>query len=308
MPTFTGTAGNNSSTLKGLIQLDKFYMLEGNDLLDLTGAWGNTSFSVFGGAGNDILRGSSRTTTIMDGGTGNDDFVINNQNNLAVEVANQGYDTLRIATPYVEAGGSRSIVMAGSGVSGGYIVDVDIEAVRAEVSLGKIGPKSLGFNFYGNTGANVFAGSEGGDTMRGNAGNDTLEGKGGDDRLQGELGLDILVGDGGNDTLFAERADGDKLTGGAGADLFVFGGKGGTPVTLTDVVMDYDRALDDIVLQGIGSSIKSVSGVTAGGTTQVTVVGTTDTAIFSMVGSYSTSVLNSMLGAGDIRIDNNLFV
>ncbi len=307
MPTFTGTAGNNSSTQTGLIPLDTFYMLEGKDLLDLTGATGNVPFYVYGGAGDDTLRGSSRTATIMDGGTGNDSFVVNNKGNVVVEAANQGYDTLYIGTPYVDAGGSRLIVMAGSGVSGGYTVDVDVEAVRANVFSGSIGPKSVGFTFHGNSGANLFGGSEGGDTMRGNAGNDTLEGKGGNDRLQGGVGLDILVGDGGNDVLFGDKSDGDKLTGGAGSDLFVFGGRGGTQITLTDVVMDYDRALDDIVIQGTGS-IKSVSGVTAGGTTQVTVVGTTDTAIFSMAGSYSTSVLNSMLGAGDIRVDDRLFV
>ncbi len=46
MPTFTGTAGNNSSTQTGLIPWDKFYMLEGKDLLDLTGATGNLPFYV----------------------------------------------------------------------------------------------------------------------------------------------------------------------------------------------------------------------------------------------------------------------
>lgn len=307
MPTFYGTAGNNSSTFKGPISLDKFYLLEGDDNLGLAEASGNTPFSVFGGAGNDTVQGSSRTATIMYGGTGNDSLVVNNPNNVFVEEPNQGYDTLRIGTSYVDAGGSRLIVMAGSGVSGGYTVDVDVEAVRAEVWSGKIGPKSVGFTFHGNSGANLFGGSKGGDTMRGNAGNDTLEGDDGNDRLQGGVGLDILIAGGGNDVLFGDKSDGDKLTGGAGADLFVFGGRGGEKITLTDVIQDYDRALDDIVIQGTGS-IKSVSGVTAGGTTQVTVVGTTDTAQFSMVGSYSTAVLNSMLGANDIRVDNNLFV
>lgn len=306
--TIFGTEGANQMVRSGSVPFDKAYGLGGDDLIDFTGAWGSSPFYLYGGAGNDTIRGSTRTTSYMDGGAGNDGYVVNSSLNIVTEGANAGYDTLYIATPYVDAGGSRSIVMAGSGVSGGYTVDADVESVQMNIWTGKVGPNNVGFTFHGNDYANNFGGSEGADTIRGRGGNDTLNGKGGADRMDGGVGLDILNGGDGSDLMFGGKADGDKLTGGAGADIFVLSGKGGSPITLTDVIMDHNSSLDTIVLQGIGSKITSVSTAYVGGKTEVAIGGSLDTAVFTMQGSYSNSAIATLVNSGKIGTDDSIFV
>lgn len=69
--------------------------------------------------------------------------------------------------------------------------------------------------------ADVICGLKGNDTIRGLAGNDTLVGGPGNDVIFGGVGRDVLIGGGGNDSFFANDAQADRVSGGAGKDKIV---------------------------------------------------------------------------------------
>ncbi|MCA0994881.1 calcium-binding protein [Alloyangia pacifica] len=122
----------------------------------------------------------------------------------------------------------------------------------------------------GSEGDDALEGGAGDDTLDGGSGNDSLDGRAGDDLLIGGEGNDQIVGTQGSDTaqggagtdilLFLDDAlgapdvldggagidvlwgdDGDVMTGGANADLFIVpvGQEGAAPVTITD--LDFTR-------------------------------------------------------------------
>lgn len=90
-------------------------------------------------------------------------------------------------------------------------------------------------------------GTDAADTLAGGSGPDHVMGMGGDDRLTGLGGDDTLDGGAGADRLTGGRGR-DILIGGAGADLFVFGQADSRPGTTRDVIKDFARGEDRIVL------------------------------------------------------------
>jgi serralysin len=103
---------------------------------------------------------------------------------------------------------------------------------------------------------------DGNDSVFGFDGDDTIDGGNGNDSLQGNQGNDSITADGtdtvyggqGNDTLDAgidnDFVSGDRgsdvLTGGAGADIFNFGGFGGdVPQLGLDTLVDFNVAEGD---------------------------------------------------------------
>lgn len=83
---------------------------------------------------------------------------------------------------------------------------------------------------------NDYAAMQGGnDTVQGGRGNDTILGGQGSDVINAGAGRDVITGGAGD----------DRLTGGADADQFIFAqGQG------RDTITDFQRGLDDIVIQG----------------------------------------------------------
>ena len=98
----------------------------------------------------------------------------------------------------------------------------------------------------GNAGANTLAGRAGHDSLLGLAGNDTLNGGSGNDHVDGGVGDDILIGGSGLDSLI----------GGTGADDFVFNNvaESGLTVTTADIIRDFVRGIDDIVVSAIDAN------------------------------------------------------
>ncbi len=89
-------------------------------------------------------------------------------------------------------------------------------------------------------------GDVGNDHLHGGAGDDILSGGDGDDVLTGDWGDDILTGNAGRDTIDGGSGY-DILSGGSGGDIFVF--RDGSGI---DVVVDFQRGIDDIDLAGLG--------------------------------------------------------
>lgn len=96
----------------------------------------------------------------------------------------------------------------------------------------------------GNDQTDWLSGNDGGDWLRGRGGDDTLDGGAGEDRLQGGDGDDIING-GVDFTPEVDEGQTDVMTGGAGADVFVFGEQSGR-----DRVTDFEDGTDILRLHG----------------------------------------------------------
>ncbi|RID93370.1 calcium-binding protein [Gemmobacter lutimaris] len=99
----------------------------------------------------------------------------------------------------------------------------------------------------GGSGNDLLSGGSGADTLHGNTGRDSLEGGADNDVLHSGAGRSQLDGGGGRDTLYADLSGGGHvLTGGSGADRFVFHGAGKTDSR--SVITDFDFAEDRLIL------------------------------------------------------------
>jgi serralysin len=167
---YTATGNSSANTLNGTSGADKLYGMGGNDTLR-------------GYEGDDLLDGGSGYDT-MYGGAGDDTYIFNSTSDRAVELANEGIDTVRSSVSLTLPANVENLVLTGTS------------------SLTGTG-NELDNTITGNSAANRLYGRGGNDTLNGGAGNDTLYGEAGDDTLVGGLGNDVLVG-------------------GPGADAFVF--------------------------------------------------------------------------------------
>jgi Ca2+-binding RTX toxin-like protein len=102
---------------------------------------------------------------------------------------------------------------------------------------------------YGGAGRDTLIGGDGNDRLLGGSGQDRLLGGAGQDQLVSGDDRSVLSGGAGHDRLTADLRDaGHRLTGGAGADAFVFvhaGAARATASTVTDFNPDHDRLIID---------------------------------------------------------------
>ncbi len=142
--------------------------LQGSANLDGTGnvlnnfLAGNSGSNVLdGGLGNDTLNGRAGADTLI-GGDGNDTYVVDQTDDVVVEAAGEGTDTVVSTVTYVLGAEIENLSLRGSANLSGTGNDLN--------------------NFLaGNSGSNVLAGGLGNDTLNGRAGADTLIGGDGDD-------------------------------------------------------------------------------------------------------------------------------
>jgi serralysin len=115
-------------------------------------------------------------------------------------------------------------------------------------------------------------GGQGNDFLLGEEGNDQLQGGQGKDTLDGGLGNDSLLGGDGRDMLIGGAGGVDTLTGGSGADAFVFSGNvfaGATPtpagttgiqvVNQPDIITDYAIGNDQFMFNGKDLNITNLT-------------------------------------------------
>ena len=173
----------------------------------------DTSVTLNGGAGNDLLVSAGGSQT-LNGGDGNDLLVTHERwaaaGSSGTDVFNggNGIDTLGLDTP-----------------SGTVITQytVDLLAGTGSIAAGPAGIYNSSFtlsgieNVDGSDVADHITGDGGANLLQGWSGNDTLIGGGGNDTLNGGDGNDSVLGGDGNDNLNA-GAGNDAVDGGAGDD------------------------------------------------------------------------------------------
>jgi Ca2+-binding RTX toxin-like protein len=214
---------------------------------------------ILGGNGNDTINGGGGADS-LNGGADDDTFVFASAtalNAAATIMGGSGTDTISIADP------------------GSAVVDSDLDKVDlvetlefnaggncsavldTEAQLGGI------VSVFGGVGNDTFTAGTAYDgtsvTLVGNDGADQLTGANAADRIYGDDGADILQGFG----TVATNTNNDTLTGGAGADVFVFGTNTqnaypGNPAGDSGVVYitDFEVGVDSINLfQGLTNPI-----------------------------------------------------
>jgi Ca2+-binding RTX toxin-like protein len=170
----------------------------------------------------------------MEGGLGDDVYVVTTVTDLIVELPGQGIDTVR------------SLVTLGY-----YTLPDNVENLFTFLTTGNLGGignaldnvmvgSGSNDDFQGLDGNDSILGATGNDTLSGGNGNDTLGGGGDNDSLIGGAGDDSMNGGGGNDTMTG-GAGNDTMNGGVGDDTY-------QNVVAGDVVNEglnqgYDRVL-----------------------------------------------------------------
>jgi Ca2+-binding RTX toxin-like protein len=165
----TGNADGN--VIQGNSGANQLFGLEGND--ELRGGDGNDTLD--GGVGNDLLDGGAGTDNLS-GGVGDDVFLVDQAEDIVIENADEGIDTVRTTVSYSLTSNVENLILE---FSGGYI------------------------NGTGNALANHLTGNEYDNRLDGGAGADILEGGLGNDTYVVDTLADQIIEmqDGGNDTV-----------------------------------------------------------------------------------------------------------
>jgi Ca2+-binding RTX toxin-like protein len=193
--------------------------------------------NVLSGSGNDTLVGAAGVVNSLNGGAGNDVYVVQEATDIVTEAVGGGTDEVRsVGTSYT-------------------LLNANVENLTFIGAGNFTGVGNAAANVItGGSGADTLSGGLGNDTLVGNASNDTLNGDAGNDTLNGGTGVDTLNGGDGNDTLDG-GTENDTLNGGAGNDTLLGGGgndalNGGDGV---DVVNG--GAGSDLLTGGLGNDV-----------------------------------------------------
>jgi hypothetical protein len=260
---FIGGAGNDTiSGSQGVDDInagagdDNVVGNRGDDLIDLgdgndTNTWniGDGTDTVQGGGGTDDLQ-------IVNGGAGNDIFIVSasaprivvlNNDNLGTNLASISIGTVESLRIDTFAGNDRITVNDLTGVTGLGLLDFTLgtgsDTVNASALLAGVVPNI----FIGGGDRETPSIADGDDTLIGSQGDDTIFGYGGNDTIIGNRGNDLLFGDigdpvfaGGNDTFVWNDGDGsDTIDGEAGSDtVLVTGGPGNDSFVITPNATD----------------------------------------------------------------------
>lgn len=223
----------------------------GNDRL-IGGAGANVLFgddgndTLVGQGGNDLLDGGAGDD-VMYGGAGDDIYIVDSENDVLVEYAGNGMDTVRASVSHALGFNFENLILIGSGDINGY------GNTQANVIVGNDGNNILNGGFgadtmIGGLGDDTYVVDNAGDTVVENAneGIDSIQssvsytlganvenltltglssinatGNDLDNILIGNIANNTLIGGGGNDTLDGGSWGTDSLRGGTGDDTYV---------------------------------------------------------------------------------------
>ena len=81
--------------------------------------------------------------------------------------------------------------------------------------------------------------------------------------ILGTTGRDNIIGTPANDRISSLSGNVDQMTGGAGADIFVFGAETVNGIRERDIILDYAVGVDSILLED-GATVGSIRQTTSG--------------------------------------------
>lgn len=223
----------NHGSISGLVKTRA-----GDDYIINRGTMGSVQL----GDGADTFDGRSGDVSgVVEGGDGNDIYIVSDADINLVELADEGLDHVKAKVSFTLASFIEDLTLIGSGNFNGT-GNADANTLK-----GNGGDNIL----RGLNGADKIFGRSGDDRIFGGKGNDNLVGGSGDDFLRGGVSQDILSGGDGNDTLFGGTGK-DVLTGGAGEDVFVFARANHSVNTAdADEITDFEIGVDRIDLSGL---------------------------------------------------------
>ena len=202
-------------------------LMGGNDKVDFSGYTpsGSGSVGVSLGDGNDVAQ-SIKSNNLVNGGNGNDTFIMNT-----------------IGTRATLAGGSGNDTVDFSSRSSGVVVDLKQRfAMGSSNEFDQLDEMEV---VIGGGASDTLTGSDRADSLIGGGGNDSLFGGGGNDYLGGSAGNDIMDGGLGADTM----------AGGTGVDTVVYQGRTeDLSITLDELPNDGAPGEGDLV----GSTVRGI--------------------------------------------------
>jgi serralysin len=246
----------------------KVYGFDGDDTIAGTSTASDT---IDGGAGNDLIHGSSSYTDANGHFTENDFYMGGaGDDQIVGGVGNDHIYGNLISSSAGAADGDDSL-------SGGLGNDY----LQGNAGNDKLNGNDGNDRVYGGAGDDTVFGGDGNDYLQGNKGDDTLRGGNDNDTVHGGADNDLLFGEAGNDQLFGDAGNDtisggsgfDTLWGGSGADTFRFAA-GDDPNTnvavtvggnagLTDVIADFTGGADVIKLPfAVATVLHQANGVT----------------------------------------------
>jgi serralysin len=191
--------------------------------------------SVNAGGGDDHVEVTAAAGGTIDGGTGNDTFVIYDLTSAlsGSMTGGAGEDLLSISATLMTS--DAVFVVAGGTITSNIGTFSGFEQFQFFAGSGNDTITTGGGDDYLNGGAgnDTISAGDGNDTVGGGGGDDALGGGAGNDDLAGSGGNDVIDGGDGDDTITGDLTNGtfpgdgnDQLSGGAGHDIIY--GAGGT--------------------------------------------------------------------------------
>ena len=197
-------------------------------------------------AGNDRMAGYAGDD-LLDGGLGNDAYVVDNVGDVVVELPGEGRDTVYSSAASFVIPDNVEIVI----LMNGALTGTGNDGANTIMSLA-----ANAVTIDGMGGNDTITGGPGNDVLRGGLGDDTLYGGGGRNIIDGGAGNDLMVGSGDSDTYVVDSGNGT----GSG-DVVVEQPLGGTDTVQQDVPLYWlpanveNLAMNLGAVTGIGNAL-----------------------------------------------------